>query len=1694
MRFFLVFQQQLRVLTYFLILTFGLDSISLAHAQSVTASVNVAPSIGLGDYSSFPDNLGNIIQKNEISKNAFNLIHLQDAHANPEAQKKIAELIRYFSEEQGYNTVFVEGAYGRLDKRYIEFTDDFSLNQKIAERLTALGEFTAPDVYLSKNKKSTLQFLGIEDPQLYRKNVTHLKKIYQSREEIESWIEAKKLILDRKNSRLKNKNLFYLFKTFLELSEKTNNFSRHLVQLNTISKRELGRDLQDAKEQIEYPNIVRFLRLFKEQKLDREKARVEWEEIVKTISKQKQFLKRAPSFKELNDLNVRVLLETLVEEQGVDFKGFPIFSKYAKALIYQQEMDGAALFAELNTWLLSLINHFSLEAQSKNLFKEIQLFILIKKLLKLELKREEWGLIKDEEIKDKEVQNLIDEALLFYKAAEKREQPFLEQIQNQIKNKKIKKAILLTGGFHTPALLKHANEDGWNSVVIAPQLTSAVDQDDYFKNFMGRDPKDIDVSQVVTQPYSISPETAVALGVDLANRQQLVNTITREFVKASSLGERKEILPGFFEERPLFIPKDGRILRSNERLLLQAGDHYFYVDEKRVVQVDSTGKKIKQIKIANKPLKRWELSEGKKMVSRSHWASNEKEFIWLKHYFQWQRLAKKVYLNDPVLIGQGVTSKVYSMNVAMPQDGVVRTLIGTEFVKKKDKTIGRKRDYGLVGYEVQKGDFQDEPVPVGAVRKLIIKTSSFSTKRSIAYQELIRDRFASTFIAKTAELPSRHPVAHELGLEQFGRERILLQEPLIPLSQILREARGYERQYWANQFVRRVEDFWKRGYVDLDARTDNWGVNSEGKLVFHDFDFVMSLSEMDKGIKGKREDKLTVLSRKIQFFANFIINNVSFLYSLDPELAKHFYERVVHISFELENKQKLYLFNDILSNAAGTSKQLKNWEQHWKRIEVFAKQLIQAHEEQASKEKRKEIVKDVFNFLRASVKKRQALMTQVLRLVAPASQSELKGDQIRRQKGRIIKKWAEKYSEPFASRDHDFEKFIELTTKLVTEGFSGFVDGDRAAIRDIIDSRPVQYEGVREVVVGEIVRIMNGINSSTLNAFSRKQINNFFSFLVARDFFKRHFTAGESFDGVQEIYIGSKAPHFQFQIASNQLQPYHFVVLRVPFGDRGKHRVVIFDMSVLNGEKSQTQFRGISEQAYSSLLWQPFRVDGRVVEMSLNIDSSQQQTMELPEDEIGGTRLPYFSQTMIGRLVDWMGDIQAFEAQFADTQVVPHAPREVPVFTKPRHSRYRPRHHRMGSRSIRARKRRNIQLDRNDIETNVRPGNSANSRTYVDATQAPKTRAKSEVVKKRRRLGLGRRPVELPPLSPRTSFSPPIPTSVPNPLKRFKPMSLPQGGLTSFNRPPARQNPTPQGEGPNVADLRNQHKRMFGKRLSIWDHRMPPQQEKRRGLRGNSLGSIVSVANLVADKIVAPQDLENEVIVSAVLRQEVSLEQLFKLRELFDQVGGDGFYKKLFGANSNLSVVLMQSSQVTDALAAGIDWALVNQPNLILRIINDGTQNEQIEQLKRKVKDLNVNHKAERFKIVMSDLSVVDTINYILRDKGNLYKVAHTLDSGLARIDVTKRTVVLAKEQTLEDIDKGLSSKVIFIPSEVEGSALYQFGISTALAANEGRLTADLKEHLRISKSGHFVFQDFSRILHELMTAHQALKAILQAA
>ncbi|MBI4397641.1 MAG: tetratricopeptide repeat protein [Candidatus Omnitrophica bacterium] len=474
------------------------------------------------------------------------------------AQEGMSRMIHDVQKTEGIDLVLVEAAAGNLDAKYLEWTDHPDINRKMAECLAGLGEMTGADLYLSRYG-NTVPFVGIENPALYRADLAALRKVYGRQSETNRILAQEEKLLDAKITRLGNTTLTEVLRAYLKPDI-----------WNPAIKKLAGKfPAQGA-------NLVRYIRLREEADgVHLDQAKSQWQELrgkyVLGHEWEEKFfgasLRQNPRF-ELEKLYAALY------EKGFNFKRYPEFVKYVRARIYRYEMDPARLHPELRSWLDEVIHKTAQTPAERAVAAEVKEFFLQRKLLRLELTREEWEELKKREasLVKREAHDRIRFTLhasrSFYRLAESREQAFLQNIQEMIRKYQAKKIVVITGGFHVPALMRAYRQKQYRFTLLSPRVgnsTSGL----YRRTLMGRKAKDVSTSELASVPLALPSGTARSLGVDDAARGSFLNAV------AESLGrgeEKVEELIGDWRKLAEWLRKNGRRLVIHPMAFLHMHD------------------------------------------------------------------------------------------------------------------------------------------------------------------------------------------------------------------------------------------------------------------------------------------------------------------------------------------------------------------------------------------------------------------------------------------------------------------------------------------------------------------------------------------------------------------------------------------------------------------------------------------------------------------------------------------------------------------------------------------------------------------------------------------------------------------------------------------------------------------------------------------------------------------------------------------------------------------------------------------------------------------------------------------------------------------------------------------------------------------------------------------------------------------
>ncbi|MFH1209096.1 MAG: glycogen/starch synthase [Candidatus Omnitrophota bacterium] len=518
-----------------------LTPVPVAHAANVESPAFI---------SSFtiPAEFGKVTDRVKGSEGGSLLIHIQEAHANYDAQKNIKNILEHLSENYGIRLVLLEGAGNKLTPELFNFfPQEPRLQQAINEKLMQAGELTGAETFMiSKGNDQKAEAWGVEKAETYAKNREAFKRVFEGRKLAQDFLETFYRQWQTYSSLLMSKPLKEFLTRETAFEEGRLPLADWTVSLKTAAARNLKLNLDHVQEQKDWPVLVRYFRLKAiDPKIDAVKVDVEKKAFLKEIRKNMTHSSgtgdrktSAPNESLLGEVEqvfeqakkqdfpaykTRFVFERLLDQLPKDFSfdPFPNLRLYLQQIILLSEIQSDALQDEIKSLTGKLTARLIKTEQDRQFTGILKDFRLIKKLFELELSRSEYQSILSDKItlekllqelqaqdpkakgqnrnpspKFLRLQSLYGTAIRFYEGAIEREDRMIERAFARMQERKQTKAVLITGGFHTEGLKEKALRAGSSYVEITPCIGEIKPEDkkNYLTALLGG--KAIETSQI----------------------------------------------------------------------------------------------------------------------------------------------------------------------------------------------------------------------------------------------------------------------------------------------------------------------------------------------------------------------------------------------------------------------------------------------------------------------------------------------------------------------------------------------------------------------------------------------------------------------------------------------------------------------------------------------------------------------------------------------------------------------------------------------------------------------------------------------------------------------------------------------------------------------------------------------------------------------------------------------------------------------------------------------------------------------------------------------------------------------------------------------------------------------------------------------------------------------------------------------
>ncbi|MBU4304577.1 MAG: hypothetical protein KJ893_02975 [Candidatus Omnitrophica bacterium] len=442
------------------------------------------------------------------------IVHIQDAHANYEAQTNIGNILDLLVQDYGLRVAGIEGSVGKLETELFSTFPEDEIRAQTADYFVREGKMSGPEaLVISKGFEYPLALYGIEDKELYDNNFKAFQESLPFKQEAKQYFRGLGVALGNLKSALYIPEL-------TEIDAKQLAFDLKFINLNTYALF-LSEELQ--KRQLEtspYPNYVKLVTAIKdEDKIDFSQAEEERTKLLTEVTGVlpeediQSLLDKGLAYKngQLTASQYLSFVKELALGHNIDFSQYKNLDRYIGYTKNYDEINSFELFNEIEE-LDTLIRS---KLYKNNEQKELDLLVrglkVMERLVDIKMVNKDLEFYKkhQDELKTDRYLNFIkaeaeksgvsvslpaDIAYLdvyipawvdFYRVAGLRDEAMIRNTLKMIKENNRKIGVMVTGGFHTRELTRMLKEKGISYIVITPLITKNI-PGPYFDRLTGK--------------------------------------------------------------------------------------------------------------------------------------------------------------------------------------------------------------------------------------------------------------------------------------------------------------------------------------------------------------------------------------------------------------------------------------------------------------------------------------------------------------------------------------------------------------------------------------------------------------------------------------------------------------------------------------------------------------------------------------------------------------------------------------------------------------------------------------------------------------------------------------------------------------------------------------------------------------------------------------------------------------------------------------------------------------------------------------------------------------------------------------------------------------------------------------------------------------------------------------------------------
>ncbi len=495
------------------------------------------------------------------------IVHLQDAHCNHFAQRKISDIIAYLNREYGIRMINLEGGAGEYDLDVFTSITGEAIRKEVADYFVKKGEVNGAELFAIDNPDKVTLW-GIEDRDLYLANLKVYRDSLGYKGEVDKYIGQLDHILNNLKRHIYTPELLKMDMAYGAYKTGDKTFREYLEFLIENAARR-GISIEQFENLYLLSEAMR-----QEETIDFKKANLERsvlvEELKNSLSKNdiKVLVAKTLDFK-TKRLSRKAFYGYLLEKAeklGFDLSRFPSLASYIEYVSNYEAVNRSKVMDELNALEAAIKEKLYRNDVQRELSALSRNLTLMRNIFDISLTKADYKYYLENtssfgvnnflvfiekqapryRIKarpDPPVTRLDDhreEISKFYEYSFKRDDVFIRNIRfAEVSRGGFMTAVIMTGGFHTENLLDLFEKEGISYISILPKFTIEKNYENPYFDILAGQTTDVQrmlrsviaqaaMLQVPSKLSSLGRDVWGKAGVDAFNADVAIQAMVRE--------------------------------------------------------------------------------------------------------------------------------------------------------------------------------------------------------------------------------------------------------------------------------------------------------------------------------------------------------------------------------------------------------------------------------------------------------------------------------------------------------------------------------------------------------------------------------------------------------------------------------------------------------------------------------------------------------------------------------------------------------------------------------------------------------------------------------------------------------------------------------------------------------------------------------------------------------------------------------------------------------------------------------------------------------------------------------------------------------------------------------------------------------------------------------------------------------------